>query len=80
MSLKSSHGRYGSVAITIHWLTAIIPLSAVFVRHPRYGTRCSTVLLAGHDRRTVVAERRYDSAGRISGATRHEFRATGTSA
>ena len=55
-------------------------LSAVFVRHPRYGTRCSTVLLAGHDGRTVVAERRYDSAGRISGATRHEFRATGTSA
>lgn len=26
MSLKSSHGRYGSVAITIHWLTAIIIL------------------------------------------------------
>ena len=52
-------------------------LSAVFVRHPLYGTRCSTVLLAGHDGRTVVAERRYDAAGRLTGATRHEFVARG---
>ena len=55
-------------------------LSAVFVRHPRYGTRCSTVLLAGHDGHTVVAERRYDAAGRLTGATRHEFRASGAAA
>jgi uncharacterized protein with NRDE domain len=55
-------------------------LSAVFVRHPRYGTRCSTVLLAEHGGRTVVAERRYDDAGRLTGATRHEFLARGTAA
>jgi uncharacterized protein with NRDE domain len=55
-------------------------LSAVFVRHPQYGTRCSTVLLAGHDGRTVVAERRYDAAGRLTGATRREFRARGAHA
>lgn len=52
-------------------------LSAVFVRHPRYGTRCSTVLLARHDGRTVVAERRYEASGRLTGATRHEFVARG---
>jgi len=48
-------------------------LSSPFVLHPRYGTRCSTVLLAGHDGVTVVAERRFDAAGRQTGATRIEF-------
>ncbi len=38
-------------------------LSAPFVRHERYGTRCSTVVLVGHDGRTIVRERRFDSAG-----------------
>jgi len=47
--------------------------SAPFVLHPRYGTRCSTVLLADHDGRVVAAERRFDAAGRITGATRIEF-------
>lgn len=48
-------------------------MSSPFVLHPRYGTRCSTVLLAGHDGRTVAAERRFDAAGRLTGATRIEF-------
>ncbi|MCJ7451811.1 MAG: NRDE family protein [Steroidobacteraceae bacterium] len=48
-------------------------ISAPFVQHPRYGTRCSTVLLAGHDGRVVTAERRFDAAGRLTGATRIEF-------
>jgi uncharacterized protein with NRDE domain len=43
------------------------------VLHERYGTRCSTVLLAGHDGRTVTAERRFDAAGNLTGATRLEF-------
>jgi uncharacterized protein with NRDE domain len=49
-------------------------LSAPFVRHERYGTRCSTVVLAGRDGRTVVFERRFDVAGGQTGATRIEFR------
>jgi len=49
-------------------------MSSAFVLHPRYGTRCSTVLLMGHDGRSVVAERRFDAAGRQTGATRIEFR------
>ena len=50
-------------------------MSAPFVLHERYGTRCSTVLLAGHDGRTVAAERRFDAAGSLTGATRVEFAA-----
>lgn len=48
-------------------------LTAPFVRHAQYGTRCSTVVLAGHDGRTLVLERRFDAAGALSGVTRIEF-------
>ena len=48
-------------------------LSAPFVRHDRYGTRCSTFVMVGHDGRTVVHERRFDPAGTQCGASRVEF-------
>lgn len=48
-------------------------MSSPFVLHPRYGTRSSTLLLAGRNGRTVVAERRFDATGRLTGATRIEF-------
>jgi len=48
-------------------------MSAPFVLHERYGTRCSTVFLAGRDGRMVAAERRFDAAGNLTGATRFEF-------
>ena len=48
-------------------------LSAPFVRHERYGTRCSTVALVEHGGRTVVLERRFDAGGAQAGATRIEF-------
>lgn len=48
-------------------------LSAPFVRHDRYGTRCSTVVLVAQDGGTVVLERRFDAAGVQTGATRVEF-------
>lgn len=48
-------------------------LSAPFVVHGRYGTRCSTLLLVGHDGRTTMHERRFDAGGRQTGATRFEF-------
>ena len=47
-------------------------LSAPFVLHPAYGTRCSTVVLAEPDGALLIAERRFDSAGESSGA--REFR------
>jgi uncharacterized protein with NRDE domain len=47
-------------------------LSAPFVLHPEYGTRCSTILLLDDDGRVHLTERRFDPAGRLSGET--EFR------
>ena len=51
-------------------------LTAPFVRHARYGTRSSTVVLVAHEGPSVVHERRYDPAGAQTGATRIEFRDT----
>jgi uncharacterized protein with NRDE domain len=47
-------------------------LSAPFVQHPEYGTRCSTVLLLEGDGRLYLAERRFDPAGEVTGES--EFR------
>lgn len=46
-------------------------LSAPFVLHPRYGTRCATVLLLGAAGELQMIERRFDAAGEESG--RSEF-------
>lgn len=48
-------------------------LSAPFVRHDLYGTRCSTVVLVEHDGRTLVHERRFGADGVQSGAGRIAF-------
>jgi uncharacterized protein with NRDE domain len=42
-------------------------LSAPFVLHPDYGTRCSTVLLLEHSGACVLIERRFDRLGQGSG-------------
>jgi uncharacterized protein with NRDE domain len=47
-------------------------LSAPFVVHPLYGTRCSTVVLLEPGGALHLAERRFDSAGEPSGES--EFR------
>lgn len=44
-------------------------LSASFIRHPDYGTRCSTVVLVGHDGAVEIVERRFDPAGAATGET-----------
>jgi uncharacterized protein with NRDE domain len=56
-------------ALPREWARA---LSAPFVLHPEYGTRCSTVLLLGDDGRLQLIERRFDPAGRLHGES--EFR------
>lgn len=43
--------------------------SPVFVRDPIYGTRCSTVVLIGHDGAGRIEERSFDPAGQESGRT-----------
>ncbi len=49
------------------------PLSAPFVLHPQYGTRCSTVVLLQADGRAYVAERRFDAGGELSGETEFQL-------
>lgn len=44
-------------------------LSAPFVLHPDYGTRCSTVVLLEPSGAGYLAERRFDSSGMLTGAT-----------
>jgi uncharacterized protein with NRDE domain len=53
-------------ALPREWVQA---LSAPFVLHPEYGTRCSTVLLLEGDGRLQLVERRFDPDGRVSGET-----------
>jgi len=48
-------------------------LSAPFVVHERYGTRCSTLLLVERAGHTTLLERRFDATGAQTGATRLEF-------
>ncbi|MGI9245448.1 MAG: NRDE family protein, partial [Steroidobacteraceae bacterium] len=48
-------------------------LSAPFVLRDDYGTRCSTLLLVERNGRSTMHERRYDAAGRMTGATRLQF-------
>jgi uncharacterized protein with NRDE domain len=42
-------------------------LSAPFVQHPTYGTRCSTVVLIETTGALRIVERRFDAAGHLSG-------------
>jgi uncharacterized protein with NRDE domain len=48
-------------------------LSAPFVVHDRYGTRCSTVLLVERHGGATMHERRFDAGGVQTGASRWQF-------
>lgn len=48
-------------------------LSSAFIVDPRYGTRVSTVVLAGINRRFDFAERRFDPDGRGEGVSEFSF-------
>ena len=48
-------------------------VSAPFVVSPAYGTRSSHVVLAGHDGRMRLLERRFDRAGSTLGTSEFEF-------
>jgi uncharacterized protein with NRDE domain len=42
-------------------------LSSPFVLHPLFGTRCSTLVMIGHDGSLCVQERRFDAGGILTG-------------
>jgi uncharacterized protein with NRDE domain len=48
-------------------------VSSPFIVNERYGTRCSSLLLVERNGRTVLHERRFDSAGVQTGTSRFEF-------
>ena len=50
-------------------------LSAPFVLHSQYGTRCSTLVLLEPDGALYLAERRFDARGQRSGETEFELNA-----
>ena len=47
--------------------------SGVFIRHPLYGTRCSTVLAVSTTGEGTIVERRFSADGEESGETRIDF-------
>ena len=50
-------------------------LSPVFVRTPDYGTRCSSLILIGHDNQVQFEEWTWDATGSLSSEVSHRFRA-----
>ena len=52
-------------------------LSAPFIVHPEYGTRCSTVVTIDADGRVRFVERRFEPDGRNSGESRYSFESGG---
>jgi uncharacterized protein with NRDE domain len=50
------------------------PFSPVFIVHPDYGTRCSTVVAVDRDGSGLIAERSFDPGGAETGTVRREFR------
>jgi uncharacterized protein with NRDE domain len=54
-------------------------LSPLFITGPRYGTRCSTVILAGRDRRVEFVERTFVPGAALWEEARHEFEAAAAS-
>lgn len=60
-----------TTGLPIDWERAV---SAPFIANDRYGTRCSSVLLVERNGRSILQERRFDSAGVQTGTTRFEFK------
>lgn len=48
-------------------------LSPTFIRAPAYGTRCSTLILVGHDGRTQLQEWTWDEEGLLRSEVCHRF-------
>jgi uncharacterized protein with NRDE domain len=47
--------------------------SPIFIRHPVYGTRCSTVVAIDAEGKGVIVERRFDPGGEQTGETSMDF-------
>jgi uncharacterized protein with NRDE domain len=63
-------GALPDTGVGVTWERVLAP---ALIRGVRYGTRCSTVLMVGRDRRVIFEERTRDAQGRVTGTARHEF-------
>jgi uncharacterized protein with NRDE domain len=68
MEVKS---RFEAAPAVIESLFTLLATAKIIA--PVYGTRCSTVLLAGADGRMQFAERPFDAAGNAGATLRYEF-------
>lgn len=71
---RAAHDELPVTGLTLEWEHL---LSSPFVHHPEYGTRCSSILLVGHDGRVHFEERSFDAAGEQSHAARYTLPAKG---
>lgn len=72
MEVKS---RFEATPLAIEPLFSL--LASAKIVSPEYGTRCSTVFMAGDDGRQQFAERPFDPAGNSGSTARFEFRRSG---
>lgn len=66
----ASDGDLPDTGLTPEWERA---LSAPFVAHGEYGTRCSTVLALGHDDSLQLEEHSYDVNGKATGVASYKL-------
>lgn len=67
---RASDGDLPETGLSPAWERA---LSAPFVVHGEYGTRCSTVLAIGHDDSLSIEEHSFDAAGRRANEVCYRF-------
>lgn len=63
--------RFQAAPVTIEPLFSLLATAKIMA--PAYGTRCSTVVLAGNAGRMQFAERAFDASGADCGTLRYEF-------
>ncbi|MGQ0799328.1 MAG: NRDE family protein [Pseudomarimonas sp.] len=64
---QAEHAELPATGIPIEWEQR---LSSAFIRGTDYGTRCSTIVLIGHDGAMQFEERRFGAQGESTGVTR----------
>jgi len=64
--------RFAATPVAVQPLFSLLATAKIVA--PAYGTRCSTVLLAGRDGRMQLAERPFDPVGAEGATLRYEFR------
>ena len=67
--------RFQAAPVAIEPLFSLLATARIVA--PAYGTRCSTVVLAGNSGRMQFAERAFDASGADGSTLRFEFERTG---